>query len=246
SDLMIHISPKQLDCRVNERLASLLSAHAVHLEALARLLRRPFRASGGLSARFDFRFGPSQPEEKSRRQPPHRSGRQFPAPPPRRPSRFLFVDYRAQRPQQPEHGGHQFHPGRLASFRRQPIELSAHQTEFLLPKSDTVLNAKALIVNGLGLAPRRRSGRALFTGPWLARDEQQPEWALISRLAIGAVLDHLIERQWLRRPTFLPHVLPATGFDPSTCGEAPTLRPISGRMRLRIVELEFRAELRRT
>ena len=177
---MIHISPKQPDCRVNERLASLLSAHAVHLETLARLLRRPFGASRRLSAGFDFRFGPSQPEEKSRRQPPHRSGRQFPALPPRRPSRFLFVDYRAKRPQQPKHRGHQFHPSLLAPFRRQPIELSAHQSEFLLPKSDTVLNAKALVVQGLGLARGRRSGRELFIGPWLARDEQQPEWTLIS------------------------------------------------------------------
>jgi hypothetical protein len=41
-DLLIHISPKQPDCRVNKRLAELLSAHAVQLEALARLLRRHF------------------------------------------------------------------------------------------------------------------------------------------------------------------------------------------------------------
>jgi len=70
---MIHISPKQLDCRVNKHLAPLLSAHAVRLEALARLLLRPFSASRGLSARFDFRLAPLQAEEKPRRQPPHRS-----------------------------------------------------------------------------------------------------------------------------------------------------------------------------
>src|SRR5262245_18823262 len=159
---MIHISPKQPDCGINERLASLLSAHAVYLETLARLLRRSFSAPRGLSPRFDFRLAQSQTEEKSRRQPPHRSGRQFPALPPRRPSRFLFVDYRAKRPQQPKHRGHQFHPSLLAPFRRQPIELSAHQTEFLLPESDRVLNAKALVVNGLGLSRRRRSGPRFF------------------------------------------------------------------------------------
>ena len=50
---MTYISPKQPDCRGSERLAELLSAHAVHLEAFVRLLRRPFRASGRLSASSD-------------------------------------------------------------------------------------------------------------------------------------------------------------------------------------------------
>src|SRR5262249_40011049 len=243
---MTHISPKQPDCKVNERLAELLSAHAVHLEALARLLCRPFRASRRLSARFDFRLVPSQPDEKSCRQASHRSWRQFPASPPSRSSRFLLVHYRPQRPQQPEDSCHQFHPSLFAAFRRQAIELSAHQTDFLLPEPDGMLNTEAFVVNRLGLARRRRLGRPSFSRPSLTRDEQQPERTPIASFAVCAVLDHLIERQWLRGPTLLSHIEPTSNFDPPARGQLPAFHTVGARMRLRIVELEFRAELRRT
>src|SRR5215510_2031115 len=184
---MTYISPKQPDCRVNKRLAERLSAHAVHLEALTPLLRRPFRASRRLSARFDCRLTPSQPEEKSCRQAPHRSRRQFPASPPGRPSRLLLIDYHPQRPQQPVDGCSQFHPDLLSSFRRQAIEWSAPQTELLLPEPDGRLNPEAFVVNRLGLARRRRLCRANFSSPWLPRDEQQPERTQIASFAVRAV-----------------------------------------------------------
>src|SRR5262245_23759692 len=159
---MIDISPKQPDCRGDKRLATLLSAQAVDVEALARLRRCPFRASGRLSARFDFGLVPSQPDEKSRRQSPPRSRRQFPAPPPRRPGCFLFINYCPQCPQQPEDRGHQFDPGLFAPFRRQAIELAADQTEFLLPESDEMLDTEELVVYRFELTRIRSVGWASF------------------------------------------------------------------------------------
>src|SRR5262249_24130880 len=204
------------------------------------------RASRRLSARFDFRLVPSQPDEKSCRQASHRSWRQFPASPPSRPSRFLLVHYRPQRPQQPEDSCHQFHPSLFAAFRRQAIELSAHQTEFLLPEPDGMLNTEAFVVNRLGLAWRRRFHWASFSGPWLACDEQQPKRTQVPPVAVRAILDHLIERQRLRRPTLLPDIEPTSDFDPPARGQLLAFHTIGARMRLRIVELDFRAQLRRS
>lgn len=75
------MSPKQLDCKVNERRAKPLSAHTMHIEALARLRHRTFRVSKRLSGEVDFRIAPSLLDEKSCRQTTHRSHRQFPASP---------------------------------------------------------------------------------------------------------------------------------------------------------------------
>src|SRR5215831_264597 len=243
---MIRISPKQPDCKVNVRLAKLLSAHAVHLEAFARLLRCPFRTSRRLSARFDFRLVPSQLDEKSCRQASHRSWRQFPASPPSWPSRFLLIYYRPQCPQQPVDGCYQFHPDLLPSFRRQAIELPLHQTELLLPEPDGMLNTEAFVINRFGLARRRRLSCPSFSRRRLPRDEQQPERTQVPPFAVRAVLDHLIELKRLRGPTLLPDVEPTSNFDPPACGQFPAFHTIGARMRLRIIELEFRAKLRRT
>jgi hypothetical protein len=90
-----------------------LNAYAVHLEALARLLRRPFRASRRLSTRFDFRLVPSQPDEKS---------------------------------------------------RRQAVELSTRQTDFLFPESDEMLDAEVFVINHFGLAGDYESIQFFATG----------------------------------------------------------------------------------
>jgi hypothetical protein len=68
---MLEISPKLHDCRVNERLEERLSPRAIHREAFARLLFRPFDASRRLFAGFDIRLAPFQLDEKSRRQSPY-------------------------------------------------------------------------------------------------------------------------------------------------------------------------------
>jgi hypothetical protein len=53
---MMHISPKQPDRTVNKRIASLFSAHAVDLEALARFLRLIKRVPRSLKSETAIRM----------------------------------------------------------------------------------------------------------------------------------------------------------------------------------------------
>ena len=187
-------------CR-HERRLSLFGGLAIGFEPLSRLKGRSCSSPRRLSAGFGLGLAPSQTQQKSSRQPADGSRRQFAATPPTRKLLALGLCQRAQGPQKPEGRRNHLNPDLNAPFSFSAVELPTGQSQIAFHKSDAVFNTESFFVNRLSLARRRQFG--------LERcgHEDQPQRALVTRLAIGLVLDDAVEREPLRRPLSHPYIV---------------------------------------
>src|SRR6516225_2067358 len=187
-------------CR-HERRLSLLGGLAIGFELLSRLKGRSCSSPRRLSAGFGLWFAPSQTQQKSSRQPADGSRRQFAATPPTRKLLALGLCQRAQGPQKPEGRRNHLNPDLNAPFSFSAVELPTAQSQIAFHKSDAVFDTKALVINRLSLA---RRGQFDFQR---RGHEDQPQRALVTRLAIGLVLDDAIEREPLPGPLSHPYIV---------------------------------------
>jgi len=187
-------------CRY-ERRKNLPGGSSVGFVPLSRFKPRSCGSSQRLSAGFGFRLAPSQTQQKSRRQPTDCSRRQFTATPPTRKLLALGLCHRAQGPQKPEGRRDHLNPDLNAPFSFSAVELPTGQSQITFHKSDAVFNTEAFFINRLCLARRRQFDLER------CRHEDQPQRALVTRLAIGLVLDDAVEREPLRRPLSHPYIV---------------------------------------
>src|SRR5215469_5417528 len=175
-----------------ERRKRLSGGSSVGFEPLSWLKPRLLGSPRRLSADFGLRLAPSQTQQKSRRQPTDCSRRQFTATPPTRKLLAFGLCHRAQGPQKPEGRRNHLNPDLNAPFSFSAVELPTGQSQIAFHKSDAVFNAESFFVHRLSLARRgqfdlERCGH-----------EDQPQRALVTRLAIGLILDDAVEREPLR------------------------------------------------
>src|SRR5262249_21269839 len=226
-------------CRC-ERRKPLLGGLAIGFESLSRFKARPFGSPQRLSAGFGIGLAPSQTEQKSHCQSADGARRQFAASPPARKFFTFRSGQLAQDPQEPECRRHHVDPNLDAAFGFGAVELSAGQSEIAFKKSDAVLDAEPLVVNRLGFA---RRGTSFLRR---RRHEDQPQRALVTRLAIGLVFNHPIELKRLWRPLPHPHIVPTTDFNTSAIVKLPFLSGVNRRQPPRVIELDLSPAHRRT
>src|SRR5262249_4024187 len=217
----------------HERRQSLLGGLAIGFELLSRLKGRSCSSPRRLSAGFGLRFAPSQTQQKSRRQPADGSRRQFAATPPTRKLLALGLCQRAQGPQKPEGRRNHLNPDLNAPFSFGAVELSTGQSQIAFHKSDAVFNTESFFVNRLSLARRRQFD--------LERcgHEDQPQRALVTRLAIGLILDDAVEREPLRRPLSHPYIIPTADLNASAVFEFPHIFGVNLWQRSLVVESDL-------
>lgn len=184
-----------------ERRKRLSGGSSVGFEPLSWLKPRLLGSPRRLSAGFGLGLAPSQTQQKSRRQPPDGSRRQFTATPPARKLLAFGLCQRAQGPQKPKGRHNHLNPDLNAPFSFSAVELPTGQSQIAFHKSDAVFDTKALVINRLSLA---RRGQFDFQR---RGHEDQPQRTLVTRLAIGLVLDDAIEREPLPRPLSHPYIV---------------------------------------
>src|SRR5262245_10965010 len=219
-------------CRY-ERRKRLSGGAPVGFEPLSWFKACLFGSSRRLSAGFGLRLAPSQTQQKSRSQPADGSRRQFPATPPARKLLAFGLCHRTQGPQKPEGRRNHLNPDLNAPFSFSAIELPTGQPQIAFHKSDAVFNTEAFFINRLGLARRRQFdlGRC--------GHEDQPQRTLVTRLAIGLVLDDAVEREPLPRPLSHPDIVPAADLDASAAFEFPLIFCANCGQRPRVIEFDL-------
>src|SRR5215475_1542414 len=219
-------------CRY-ERRKRLSGGAPVGFEPLSWFKACLFGSSRRLSAGFGLRLAPSQTQQKSRRQPADGSRRQFAATPPTRKLLALGLCRRPQGPQKPEGRRNHLNPDLNAPFCFSAVELSTSQSQIAFHKSDAVFNAESFFVNRLSLARRRQFD--------LERcgHEDQPQRALVTRLAIGLILDDAVEREPLPRPLSHPYIIPTADLNASAVFEFPHIFGVNLRQSSLVVEFDL-------
>src|SRR5262249_10167361 len=212
---------------------SLLGGSSVGFEPRSRFQARSRGASRRLSATFGLRPAPSQTQQKSSSQPTDGSRRQFTAAPPTRKLLAFALCHRAHGPQQPEGCRNHLNANLNAPFSFSAVELPTGQSQITFHKSDAVFNTEAFFINRLG-----RARRGQFDLDRCGH-EDQPQRALVTRLAIGLVLDDAVERELLPRPLSHPYIVPTADLDRAAIFEFPLPLGIDLWQRPSVIELDL-------